>query len=87
LLYEPTQQHPNFAAEWQARMSNANVEQDPAARGIGAERRRRELRALLLAAADTARAHRQHVAITEYLARSLGRLDRDRAGAVLSAAG
>jgi len=68
-------------------MSNGNMEHDPAVRGIGAERRRRELRALLLAAADTARASRQHVAITEYVARSVGRLTRDRAASLLSVAG
>ena len=68
-------------------MSNGNIDQDPAGRGIGAERRRRELRALLLAAADTARAGRQHVAITEYVARSVSRLARNRAASLLSAAG
>lgn len=68
-------------------MSNENIEQDPAGRGIGAERRRRELRALLLAAADTARAGRQHVAITEYVARSIGRIARSRAASLLGAAG
>lgn len=68
-------------------MSNENIEQDPAGRGIGVERRRRELRALLLAAADTARAGRQHVAITEYVARSIGRIARDRAASLLGAAG
>lgn len=66
-------------------MSNENIEQNPAGRGIGAERRRRELRALLVAAADTARASRQHVAITEYVARPLGRLVRGQAAALLSA--
>jgi hypothetical protein len=68
-------------------MSNGNMEHDPAVRGNCAERRRRELRALLLAAADTARASRQHVAITEYVARSVGRLARDRAASLLSVAG
>jgi hypothetical protein len=68
-------------------MSNGNIEQDPAGRGSGAERRRRELRALLLAAADTARASRQHVAITEYVARSVGRMARNRAAGLLGAAG
>lgn len=68
-------------------MSNVNMEQEPAVREIGAERRRRELRALLLAAADTARASRRDVAITEYIARPLGRMARDRAATLLSAAG
>ena len=68
-------------------MSNENMEQDPAVRGIGAERRRRELRALLVAAADTARASRQHVAITEYVARAVGRMGRNRAGTLLSSGG
>ncbi len=67
-------------------MSNGNVENEPAGRAMGAETRRRELRALLLAAADTARASRQHVAITEYVARSVDRLVR-RASTLLSAAG
>lgn len=66
-------------------MSNENIDQDPAGRSVGAEHRRRELRALLLAAADTARASRQHVAITEYLARPLGRVARGRVGTLLSA--
>jgi hypothetical protein len=87
LLHEPAQQDLNFAAEWQASMSNENAEQNPGGRGIGAERRRRELRALLLAAADTARATRQHVAITEYLARSVGRMGRGRVATLVSAAG
>lgn len=52
-------------------MSNGNIENEPAANGIGAESRRRELRALLLAAADTARASRQHAAIIEYVERRL----------------
>ncbi|HET7374584.1 MAG TPA: hypothetical protein VFJ20_14440 [Gemmatimonadaceae bacterium] len=55
-------------------MSNGNIENEPAANGIGAESRRRELRALLLAAADTARASRQHAAIIEYVERRLNRL-------------
>lgn len=68
-------------------MSNGNVEQEPAVREIGAERRRRELRALLLAAADTARASRRHVAITEYVARPVSRLGRSRVATLLSATG
>jgi len=68
-------------------MSNENLEQDTAGRGIGAESRRRELRALLLAAADAARANRQHVAITEYVARSVGRVARGRIATLLTAAG
>ena len=67
-------------------MSNGNMEQEPAVREVGAERRRRELRALLLAAADTARASRRDVAITEYIARPLSRMAR-RAATLLSAAG
>lgn len=67
-------------------MSNGNIENEPVGRVIGAETRRRELRALLLAAADTARASRQHVAITDYVARPLDRLLR-RATTLLSAAG
>ena len=55
-------------------MSNGNIENEPAADGIGAESRRRELRALLLAAADAARASRQHVAIIEYVERRLNRM-------------
>ena len=57
-------------------MSNGNIEQDPAVRGMRADRRRRELRALLIAAADAARAGRQHVAITEYVVRPLDRMAR-----------
>lgn len=67
-------------------MSNGNIESEPAARAIGAETRRRQLRALLLAAANTARASRQHMAITEYVARPLDRLLR-RASTLLGAAG
>jgi hypothetical protein len=65
-------------------MSNGNVDNGPAVQGIGAERRRRELRALLLAAADTARASRQQVAIVEYVERRLNRLV-GRAPTLLSA--
>lgn len=68
-------------------MSNENVEQELGGCGAGAERRRRELRALLLAAADAARANRQHVAITEYVARSVERVSRGRVATLLSAAG
>ena len=55
-------------------MSNGTIETESGANGIGAEGRRRELRALLLAAADTARATRQHAAIIEYVERRLNRL-------------
>lgn len=68
-------------------MSNENMENEPAVREMGAERRRRELRALLLAAADAARAKRQHAALTEYIARPLSRLARSRAATLLGAAG
>lgn len=65
-------------------MSNGNIENGLSVQGIGAERRRRELRALLLAAADTARASRQQVAIVEYVERRLNRLV-GRASTLLSA--
>ena len=65
-------------------MSNGNIENEPVVHGIGAEGRRRELRALLRTAADTARASRQHAALIEYVARPLHRLVR-RASTVLSA--
>lgn len=65
-------------------MSNGNIENEPAAHGIGAESRRRELRALLVAAADAARASRQHVAVIEYVERRLNRLV-GRASTLLSA--
>ena len=65
-------------------MSNGNIEHEPAPHEIGAESRRRELRAFLLAAADTARASRQHVAIVEYVERRLHRLV-GRASTLLSA--
>lgn len=55
-------------------MSNGNIENESAANRIGAEGRRRELRTLLVAAADAARASRQHVAIVEYVERRLNRL-------------
>ena len=55
-------------------MSNGNIEHESAVHGIGAESRRRALRALLVEAADTARASRQHAAIIEYVERRLNRL-------------
>ena len=68
-------------------MSNGNTEHDPGVRDMGATRRRRELRAFLVAAADTARASREHMAITEYVTRPLGRMARNRVGTLLSAVG
>ena len=56
-------------------------------RGEGADGRRRELRALLLAAADAARQGRRIPEIAGRIAQPVGRAVRDRISMLISAAG
>lgn len=68
-------------------MSHETLTQDGANRTDGHDSRRRELRALLLSAADTARQDRRMHRIAERVARPVGRALRDRVSMLLSAAG
>jgi hypothetical protein len=68
-------------------MSDDSMTQDSANRTAGDDSRRRQLRALLLSAADTARQDRRMHRIAERVTRPVGRALRDRVSMLLSAAG
>jgi hypothetical protein len=68
-------------------MSHESLTQDDANETDGQDARRRQLRALLLSAADTARQDRRMHRIAERVARPVGRALRDRVSMLLSAAG
>jgi RecA/RadA recombinase len=68
-------------------MSDRQSESQHDHRSTGADRRRRQLRALLLSAADTARQTRRIPEMASRMARPMGRAVRDRVAMLVSAAG
>ena len=68
-------------------MSDRQSESQQDHRSAGADRRRRQLRALLLSAADTARQTRRIPEMAGRMARPMGRAVRDRVAMLVSAAG
>lgn len=68
-------------------MSDQNVVYPVSHRGEGSDRRRRQLRALLLSAADAARQGRRIPELAARMTRPMGRAVRDRVSMLVSAAG
>ncbi|HVX38535.1 MAG TPA: hypothetical protein VHB25_03095 [Gemmatimonadaceae bacterium] len=77
----------NLIRQWQGRrMSDQHVARELSNR-VGTDGRRRQLRTLLLTAADAARQGRRLHAIANRAGRDMGRAVRDRVSMLLSAAG